>query len=315
MLATAPARRLAREPVERTPAPVAAATASAYTTYVTLPRNDLPAPPLALPAPLKRAALPAAVNAPQSRPSPVPKNEQPPENPAAEPERIYVFGDLHGRVDLLRRLRQAIDTDRRASPSRADLVIGLGDYIDRGPDSRTVISELVEGFDCPSVMLRGNHEQMLLDFLEQPQRKGNFWFDFGAQETLLSYGLDRKLVTGPRADFAAIRAAFVEAMPIPHLMFFQRTINHYETGGYFFAHAGARPGVALDAQDDRDLLWIRNGFADRDMPFEKVVVHGHTPVERPYLGRFRINLDTGAYATNQVACLVLAGESRRLLDI
>lgn len=104
-------------------------------------------------------------------------------------------------------------------------------------------------------------------------------------------------------------------MPKDHLDFLTRLSLCRTVGDYFFVHAGVRPGVALSQQTERDLLWIRSGFADRDEPFEKVVVHGHTPTKAPFNGRHRINLDTGAYATGRLTCLVLEGEERRFLEV
>jgi serine/threonine protein phosphatase 1 len=97
-------------------------------------------------------------------------------------------------------------------------------------------------------------------------------------------------------------------------MLLQKMPLTYVSGDYFFVHAGVRPEVGIERQAVRDLLWIRKGFADRDRPFEKVVVHGHTPVNQPYLGRYRINLDTGAYLTNRLSCLVLEGTDIRPLN-
>jgi serine/threonine protein phosphatase 1 len=102
-------------------------------------------------------------------------------------------------------------------------------------------------------------------------------------------------------------------MPPSHLEFLRGLPTFCEVGGYFFVHAGARPGVPLGAQKEEDLLWIREGFVDRDAPFEKLVVHGHTAVDQPYFGTYRINLDTGAYFTDRLSCLVVEGAERRLL--
>jgi serine/threonine protein phosphatase 1 len=225
-------------------------------------------------------------------------------------QRLYVFGDLHGRADLIPALKEAIERDRARS-GRSSLVIGLGDYIDRGPQSRAVIDSLAAGFGCPSIMLRGNHEQMLLDFLEKPERRGRMWIEHGAVATLKSYGVE---VTGHRPNLRELRGRLIAAMPPSHLLFIQRMRTSHQSGRYFFAHAGARPGVPLDQQEPRDLLWIRDGFVDGEHAFEKVVVHAHTQVEKPYLGQFRINLDTAAYISGRLSCLVIDGDDHRLLE-
>jgi serine/threonine protein phosphatase 1 len=169
-------------------------------------------------------------------------------------------------------------------------------------------------FECDAAYIRGNHEQMLLDFLGDPDA-GPAWLRNGARETLRSYGVDLADASGARVDYGKLRTAFRARLPEAHRAFFADLPLSLTVGGYFFVHAGARPGVPLDLQKSSDMLWIRDGFADRDEQFEKVVVHGHTPVDRPYLGKYRINLDTGAYLTNRLSCLVLESRERRILEI
>ena len=249
------------------------------------------------------------------RAAPPPPLNHPPRLP--DGVRIYVFGDLHGRDDLAVRLQDAIAADRELSGLPNTVVVGLGDMIDRGSGSQTVIQIMVGGFTgCTTVCLRGNHEQMLIDFLEDPVRYGPLWFRNGAIETLRSYGIATSGRERPPAEeLREIRDAAARAIPPSHLLFLQRMPLSYTAGDYFFAHAGAKPGVALTEQTPMDLLWIRSGFADRDPPFEKVVVHGHTPVDQPYFGLYRINLDTGAYSTGRLTCLALEGDQRRLLPV
>lgn len=233
-----------------------------------------------------------------------------------EGTRLYVFGDVHGRFDLVQRLRDAIRRDRARSSTAAVQVIGLGDFIDRGPDSKSVIEAFTSDFfECDASYIRGNHEQLLLDFLDDPEN-GPSWLRNGARETLRSYGVDlADSTSGTRVDYAKLRTAFRARLPQAHAAFLEGLPLSLSVGGYFFVHAGARPGVPLHQQKPSDMLWIRDGFADRDDQFEKIVVHGHTPVDRPYLGRFRINLDTGAYLTNRLSCLVLESRERRILEI
>jgi serine/threonine protein phosphatase 1 len=235
----------------------------------------------------------------------------------AEGRRLYVFGDLHGRLDLLERLRSAITRDRVRMPARETTVVGLGDYIDRGPASKGVIEALSgDFFGCASLYLRGNHEQMLLDFLIDPERTGPVWFRNGAAETFRSYAADAgAMLARAPIDYRAVRDRLVAAMPARHVEFLRGLPTWSEEGGYFFAHAGARPGTPLRLQRDDDLLWIREGFVDRDARFEKMVIHGHTAVDQPYFGRYRINLDTGAYFTDRLSCLVVEGAERRMIGV
>ena len=230
--------------------------------------------------------------------------------------RIYVFADIHGRLDLLENLRAAIIADMAGYHGHDAMVIGLGDFVDRGPRSRGVIEALSTNhwFGCQGRFLRGNHEQMMLNFLDDPERNGMLWFRNGAAETYRSYVGDNALLEQMPVDYAAVRDRLAAAMPPRHLEWLRNLPTSIEDGGYFFAHAGARPGVPLASQREADLMWIREGFSDRDVPFEKVVVHGHTPVDQPYSGKHRINLDTGAYFTNRLSCMVLEGGTRRLID-
>lgn len=230
--------------------------------------------------------------------------------------RLYVFGDVHGRHDLLLRLIDAIEGDLDQSKVDNVAVIGLGDYIDRGPESRQVLQTLSDGIaGCTMVCLRGNHEQMLLDFLDNPKGRKPPWLAYGATETLRSYGLHISPVQRPRTrDLQVIRDQLATKISPVHVMFLQRMPLTFQSGDYLFVHAGILPGRPISEQHPRDLLWIRNGFADCDPPFEKVVVHGHTPVDRPYFGKHRINIDTGAYLSNRLTCLVLENSSRKILD-
>jgi serine/threonine protein phosphatase 1 len=223
--------------------------------------------------------------------------------------RLYVIGDIHGRLDLLDRMIGAIERDVAAHGPGA-LTVTVGDYIDRGPDSHGVIGRLAANpFPTPYVALKGNHEAMLEAFLADPSI-GVHWRSQGGEETLVSYGVSAPL----RAidDYAAARR-LSGAMPDAHVVFLQSLKMSLDIGGYFLCHAGVRPGVALDRQRDEDLLWIRDEFLDCTADFGRVVVHGHTPMEVPEVRPNRISIDTGAYATGRLTCVVLEGKSHRFI--
>jgi serine/threonine protein phosphatase 1 len=226
--------------------------------------------------------------------------------------RIYCFGDIHGRLDLLLQRRALIEADLRAAPVEQAATIFLGDYIDRGPDSAGVL-ELLASADFPTSVfaLRGNHEQMALEFLADPVAAPG-WLRFGGFETLHSYGVDNGSAISPD-ELLRLRDALAQALPANHRSFLESTSASAECGDYFFCHAGVRPGIALAEQSVEDLLWIRDAFLNDDRRHPKIVVHGHTPVEAPDIRPNRINLDTGAYVTGQLTCLVLDGSTRRLL--
>lgn len=234
---------------------------------------------------------------------------------AAAPEGtvIYAIGDIHGYPDLLRSLEQQIKDDMASRPAERRVAVYLGDYVDRGPSSSRVIEHLVTAPlpDCEPVHLMGNHEQWLLRFLSDA-RAAPSWLRNGGRETLESYGVHVPY----QADGAALeeaRAAFEAALPASHRAFFERLQVCHREGGYFFAHAGVRPGVPLDEQSPQDLLWIREEFLYSNADFGAVVVHGHTPAHTPEEHPNRIGIDTGAFMSGILTAVVLDGERRRFI--
>ncbi|HXF52649.1 MAG TPA: metallophosphoesterase family protein [Hyphomicrobiaceae bacterium] len=232
--------------------------------------------------------------------------------PAPEGYTVYVVGDIHGRLDLLERLHERIDADKARTRPQQTVEIYLGDYIDRGPDSAGVVSRLVSRAQgAETLFLRGNHEQILLDFiggadcLEQ-------WRVLGAAATMLSYGVPPALLKRS-APTEAVRQGFIEKLPEVHRTFYENTGSYVCVGSYLAVHAGIRPGVKLVDQATADLLTIRQDFLDYEGAFEFIVVHGHTPVMEPDFRRNRINLDTGAFATNRLTCLRIGEDGARVL--
>jgi len=223
---------------------------------------------------------------------------------------VYAVGDIHGRHDLLRDLQRRIVGDAAGRAARRRVVVYLGDYVDRGPDSRTVIETLVTaplpGFE--SVHLRGNHEAFLLEFLEDAS-VAPFWIANGGDSTLESYGV-------PVACDAALddlQAAFRASLPPAHRTFLDSLALSHVEGGYAFVHAGIRPGVPLAAQVEDDLLWIRDEFLDATADHGHVVVHGHSIAEAPEVRPNRIAVDTGAYLFGTLTAVVLEGATRDFL--
>lgn len=229
--------------------------------------------------------------------------------------RIYAVGDLHGCFDLLEWARRAVSDDLARRPVDRSIEIYLGDYVDRGPASRDVVRLLAGG--APSVCdericLKGNHEEVLLQFLDDPGVLP-YWRELGGLETLHSYGVTPPLIL----DGEAIRqahAAFRANLPEAELRFLQGLKLRAGFGSYLFVHAGIDPAVPLDRQRPHELIWIREPFLLSQADFGCIVVHGHTPVYRPERLANRINIDTGAYATGRLTCLVLEGEEQRFLS-
>ncbi len=231
-----------------------------------------------------------------------------------EGERIYCIGDIHGRADLLQSLHRKIQLDAESYTGRKWLVY-LGDYIDRGQDSNLVIETLaqepIQGFDI--VHLRGNHEQSMLDFLTNAD-VGRAWFNYGGQLTLVSYGVCFAKLPTAAADYVSLQQALIKALPEAHLHFLRSCRHGFMRGNYYFVHAGIRPGIALDQQQDQDLLWIRDEFIEYTGAYEKIIVHGHTISEEPVFKPNRIGVDTGAYLSGNLSCVVLQDDTQRIID-
>ncbi len=240
-----------------------------------------------------------------------------PESPAApDGHRLYAIGDIHGRADLLRQLQALIAEDAASAPeSLQKTVIYLGDYVDRGLESKAVI-DLVAGnppADLAAVRLKGNHEETMLYFLNDVTI-GPAWFAMGGDATAYSYGVGLPKGLSQKARFDHAWRELHQHMPAAHVSFLSDLRLSYTAGDYMFVHAGVRPGVALDQQNAEDLLWIRDEFLSATSGWDKVIVHGHSASHRPQSLPHRIGVDTGAYATNVLTCLVLEGRERRFLS-
>jgi serine/threonine protein phosphatase 1 len=222
--------------------------------------------------------------------------------------RIYAVGDIHGRADLLDGLLSRIDADLARAPVSRSVEIFVGDYVDRGPDSRQVIERLIaRQRSHPVICLKGNHESFLAQFTNNPAILDD-WQRVGGLETLMSYGLAPS-INADAATQTALAAALEQAMPQSHRQFLGELKSSFTCGDFYFVHAGVRPGVPLSDQREQDLLWIRNEFLHCEDDFGKIVVHGHTPVPHIDIRPNRINIDTGAYATGKLSCLVLQDEA------
>ena len=238
-------------------------------------------------------------------------------SPAAVPAgtAVYAIGDIHGRADLLADLlaRIAADPGRGAAVRR--LIVYLGDYVDRGADSRGVIDLALDGVPdgFEAVHLLGNHERLLLDFLADTVH-GPIWFANGGAATLRSYGVEVDDEFYPLGrQWYEIQAAFRGQLPARHLAFLKRMPLTHVEGDYFFVHAGVRPGVPLDEQREEELIWIRGLFLNSAADHGRIVVHGHTIADAPEFRPNRIGIDTGAYASGRLTCLALEGTKQRII--
>ncbi|GIX12770.1 MAG: serine/threonine protein phosphatase [Paracoccaceae bacterium] len=220
--------------------------------------------------------------------------------------RIYAIGDIHGCLADLAAIHHRIRADLAADPHDRAVVVHVGDYVDRGPDSRGVIEALI-GWDLPAerICLMGNHDDLMLKFLDQPHGMWCrfHWLDeaLGGRATLASYGV------APGGDPDALAAAARAAIPARHLEFLRGLARSHRIGDFIFVHAGLRPGRALEDQDPEDLIWIRGEFLDSDADHGGIVVHGHTPAARIELRHNRINIDTGCVFGRSLSCIRIEG--------
>lgn len=228
--------------------------------------------------------------------------------------RVYCIGDIHGQIDLLIEIHDKILQDS-TDYTGEKLIIYLGDYIDRGQHSKEVVGFLLNkplhGFKY--IYLRGNHEQVLLDFLNLDPKIATRWFTFGGQATVLSYGVS---ITGiPIGDkLKQLQTNLASNIPTDHLFFFSKLIYYFEVGDYFFVHAGIKPKVKLNRQSESDMMWIRDEFLNSNIHYEKMIVHGHSVTDEPVILPNRVGIDTGAYATGKLTCLILEGEEKRFIS-
>lgn len=258
---------------------------------------------------------------------------------------IYAIGDVHGRSDLLRKIIAGILIDSKSRKASRRVLVFLGDYVNRGTDNRAVVEIALDpglaGFEV--VTLKGNNEDLLLRFLDGDAAVGAHWLDYGGLDTMAHYGLavahprsrdaaaleelrqrsdalaDYGVNTaGPRAPEQAmleeLRHRFAALLPRHHADFFRSLRVAHREGDYYFVHAGILPGVALEEQTDLDRMWIRNRFLDSDLDHGVVVVHGHSISPEPQVRHNRIGIDTGAYRTGVLTCLVLEGAARSFLQ-
>ena len=226
---------------------------------------------------------------------------------------VYAIGDVHGCLDQLNRLLEAIDRDVGSRTAQSHLIF-LGDLVDRGPKSAQVIDRVI-GSGLPTDrcdFIMGNHEEVMLNCYEGHVETYGRWLQYGGVQTLESYGLKDTEMFSPSFDLAA---AMRNAIPAGHINFLESLEDYVRIGDYVFAHAGIRPGVPLDEQSTRDLRWIREGFLDDRADHGFRVVHGHTIGHEVEVHRNRIAVDTGCYLTGQLSAVALESDTIRILTV
>jgi serine/threonine protein phosphatase 1 len=242
-----------------------------------------------------------------------------PDAPVALPGRLpdgvraYAIGDVHGRNDLLEALLERVREHVASNPIARPVIVFVGDYVDRGPSSRQVLDTLLR---CSSykdvVCLQGNHESYLLDFLDNPASLSD-WARLGGLETLRSYGVNPSHFLDPPTQELLAMSLSLAMHQTGHLGLLRNLPSSFSCGDFFFVHAGVRPGVPLDQQNQRDLLEIRKDFLNCTSSFGKIVVHGHTPVSKVEIRSNRINIDTGAFASGRLTCVAIERDQLQIV--
>ncbi len=237
-----------------------------------------------------------------------------PSRPASPPpgERLYVVGDIHGRLDLFKCLLAGIDQDDTSQGPAKTTIILLGDLVDRGPQSAAVLALARElKAQRPVRILIGNHEDMFLGSFTDTNILRHF-IKHGGRETILSYGMSEKKYNDYSLE--ELQAAMTYLVPQADREFMQSFEEYFQMGDYTFVHAGIHPEVPLEEQRRHDMLWIRDPFLRYPHQHPGIIVHGHTIFEQVDVRSNRIGIDTGAYRSGRLTALVLEGESRRFIQ-
>ena len=237
----------------------------------------------------------------------------------SEYSQVFAVGDIHGCKDLLDIIhRKIIDASKNKEGEK--LLIYLGDYIDRGPNIKDTIQTLIDfnPIDFKKIFLLGNHEQMLLEFISESRNSPYVWISNGGLETLESYGYDLSKYIDSTMNLSfdnKIRKRFLDFLPSSHMDFFNKLVLNFQWEDYFFVHAGINPSLTLDKQEKETMLWTREKFFFKPtMTYSKIIVHGHTPVEKIEKFPYRINLDTGSFYSGKLSCLLIEDRNLKFMD-
>ena len=234
---------------------------------------------------------------------------------------IFAIGDIHGCLDELTLLHKKILTHDKFDVKN-DLIIYLGDYIDRGKNSKEVINQILKlkNNKIKTVNLMGNHDEFMIDFLFNNKNNIENWLNFGLDQTLRSYGIE--VVDFIKDGFGDdiidnLRKSLLSKMNEEHIKFFKELEISFSSENYLLVHAGIDPNKKLEDQTRQDFLWSRSkDFFDKDFKSQKIIVHGHTPEENIINNSHRINIDTGCYFSGKLSsvCLSNHDDSRLFID-
>ena len=223
---------------------------------------------------------------------------------------IFAIGDIHGCLKQLISLQDKI-INYPTYNKESDLIIYLGDYIDRGPNSKDVIQHILklQKEKINSIFLMGNHEQIMIDFVFNKINNLKYWLGLGADQTFRSYKIEiAEFIKDGFGDdnIDRLRSVLLNELSNEHIYFLKNLRLSYSVGKYLFVHGGINPEKALKDQDKMDFLWSRsNQFFDKNFKFEQIIIHGHTPEKEVINFPYRINVDTGCFFSGKLSCVCL----------
>ena len=229
---------------------------------------------------------------------------------------IFAIGDIHGCLKQLISLQKKILNTKGFNKDN-DLLVYIGDYIDRGPHSKDVINQIIklQKENIKSIFLMGNHEQVMIDFLFNKINNLKYWLNLGADQTFKSYKIEvAEFIKDGFGDdkIDRLRSVLLNELSDEHIHFLKNLRLSYSVGNYLFVHAGINPEKILKDQDKMDLLWSRsNQFFDKNFKFEKIIVHGHTPEEKVINFPYRINVDIGCFFSGKLSCVCLNDKDKK----
>ena len=223
---------------------------------------------------------------------------------------IFAIGDIHGCLSQLTTLHKKILTHDKFDVKK-DLLIYLGDYIDRGNNTKGVIDQILKlkNNKIKTINLMGNHDEFMIDFLFNKKNDIKNWLNFGVDQTFRSYDIETVefIKDGFEDDVIdKLRNELLKKMDATHINFFKNLEVTHSTEKYLFVHAGIDPQKKLSEQTKKDYLWSRsNIFFHKDFKAEKTIIHGHTPEKEVINYPYRINIDTGCYFSGKLTCVCI----------
>ncbi len=231
---------------------------------------------------------------------------------------LYAIGDLHGHLDEHNILYAILENEIAKRPEKKHVIIYLGDYVDRGPDSYRLISRLIKIRDSDSpathIFLKGNHENSFIGYMDSPL-SWTRWLDYGGMDTAESYGITFDSDILIPSEHEALQQKLLQNVPPDHYSFLNTLETKYIARDYAFVHAGIHPEIPLAEQVEGDLIFIREPFLSWPHPYEKCIVHGHTITREPHITLNRIGIDTGLFKHGILTCAIFEENAVSLLQI